>query len=252
MAPGKHPLIVFSHGYTGSGDQTIFLMEALARAGYIVAAPNHADAPAERGKQPAAMPNFFDPNSWDSTKFFDRKEDVTALVDELIARGRDPQSFLFEHVDEALIGAAGHSLGGYTVLGLAGARPLWRERRVRAVVAYSPYAMPYDSSALAAVAVPTMLQGGTHDWGITPFLPAAYAKLPPPKYYLVLMNENHIAWTNLLAIGKSTIEVGQSGNGKWMVDYTIAFFDQHLRGQDRSALLKQQNPLLDTYRFQAE
>ena len=67
-----------------------------------------------------------------------------------------------------------------------------------------------------------------------------------------MKNENHFAWTNLLAIGKSTIEVGQSGNGKWMVDYTIAFFDQHLRGQDRSALLKQQNPLLDTYRFQAE
>src|SRR5207244_5750878 len=137
---------------TGSGDQTIFLMEALARAGYIVAAPNHADAAAERGKQPADVPNFFEPNSWDSGKFFDRKEDVTALVDELIVRGRDPQAFLFEHVDEAFIGAAGHSLGGYTVLGLAGARPSWREPRIRAVVAYSPYAMPYDRSALAACA----------------------------------------------------------------------------------------------------
>src|SRR5262245_55658997 len=38
IAPGRHPLIVFSHGFLGAGDQIIFLTESLARAGYIVAA----------------------------------------------------------------------------------------------------------------------------------------------------------------------------------------------------------------------
>jgi hypothetical protein len=33
VAPGPHPLVVFSHGFLGSSDQSIFLTEACARAG---------------------------------------------------------------------------------------------------------------------------------------------------------------------------------------------------------------------------
>src|SRR5271154_6050647 len=39
-----YPLVVFSHGYGGCNTQSVFLMEALAKAGYLVLAPNHADA----------------------------------------------------------------------------------------------------------------------------------------------------------------------------------------------------------------
>src|SRR4029078_10886352 len=40
----RYPLIVFSHGWGGCATQSVFLTEQLARAGYVVAAPNHQDA----------------------------------------------------------------------------------------------------------------------------------------------------------------------------------------------------------------
>jgi predicted dienelactone hydrolase len=50
---GKHPLLLFSHGFWGSADQSIFLTEELARRGYIVAAVNHADSlRSKRGDRP--------------------------------------------------------------------------------------------------------------------------------------------------------------------------------------------------------
>jgi len=39
-----HPLILFSHGFGGCNTQSVFLMQALAKAGYLVLAPNHRDA----------------------------------------------------------------------------------------------------------------------------------------------------------------------------------------------------------------
>jgi len=38
------PLVLFSHGLGGCGLQSTFLTEELARRGYVVAAPDHADA----------------------------------------------------------------------------------------------------------------------------------------------------------------------------------------------------------------
>ena len=45
VAPGRHPLLLFSHGYLGAADQSIFITENLARMGYIVAPIDHADRP---------------------------------------------------------------------------------------------------------------------------------------------------------------------------------------------------------------
>src|SRR5271170_1733270 len=39
-----YPVVVFSHGFGGCNTQSVFLMEALASAGYLVVAPNPAAA----------------------------------------------------------------------------------------------------------------------------------------------------------------------------------------------------------------
>ena len=247
IAPGRFPLIVFSHGFLGAGDQIIFLTENLARMGYIVAAPNHADA--GTGSEPIAIPNFIDARSWDDKKYLDRKEDLSALIDHLLG-GTDSAAFLRDHVDAQAIGIAGHSLGGYVALGMAGARPAWRDSRIRAALLLSPYALPYfDGPALGGVQVPVMLQGGTLDWAITPFLPAVYEKLQAPKYFLVLNAASHFEWTNLISLGKSTTAAVQSGSARWITGYSLAFFDSYLRGQDRSALLAKPNPQLYSFEY---
>jgi predicted dienelactone hydrolase len=134
VAPGRHPLILFSHGFLGMPDQSIFLTEGLARRGYIVAAIGHADGLFAKRDQPLAAPNFSDGKSWTEDKFRDRREDVVALLDHLLSECDQRESSWFGRIDGAAIGAAGHSLGGYTTLGLIGGWEKATEKRIKANV----------------------------------------------------------------------------------------------------------------------
>lgn len=104
-ASQKYPLVLLSHGTGGSAVQMMWLGYYLASRGYIVAAVNHhGNTAAER--QPAA-PGFM--------LFWERARDLSVLLDKLLA---DP---LFgPRIDRDRIGAAGFSLGGYTVISVAG------------------------------------------------------------------------------------------------------------------------------------
>lgn len=254
VSPGKHPLILFSHGYLGSADQVVFLTEALARAGYIVAAVNHTDSLTQRRvTPPLESPKFGDPRSWTDRKFADRGIDMRSLLDRVLAENDDPASFLHDHIDARAVGIMGHSLGGYTALGLSGGWPSWRDERLRAALLLSPYSQPFlGRLAPSAVAIPTMIQGGTLDTAITPLLPPIFDALPAPKFLLVLKMQTHFAWTNLLSLGTTTVNCLEvPGPAKLIVDYSIAFFDRTLRGRD-PAILKAPNDALELWRAAGE
>lgn len=251
VAPDKHPLLLFSHGFLGTSDQIIFLTESCARAGYIVAAMNHADSLGTRRQRKQEPPNFGDYAHWTDDKYRDRRDDVTALLDQMLKWNQAVDSPWFGRIDEGLIGGFGHSLGGYTVMGLAGGWKSWKEPRLKAAVLFSPFAHPFDAQGKASdVTIPVMLQGGTLDIGITPFLTPIYRKLSGPKVLLVLKNETHFGWTNLICLGKTTTECAAAGNAELMVKYTVFFFDQHLLAVDRSASLEKEHSRLDSYRFE--
>jgi predicted dienelactone hydrolase len=233
LAAGRHPLVLFSHGFWGAADQSIFLMEALARNGYIVASLHHDDAIPNHRERPVDLPNFVNAKAWDDDKFFDRREDMCALLDYLLAADGEAGSVLFEHIRRDAIGAAGHSLGGYTALGLAGARPAWKDGRISAALLLSPYVQPFlFNGDLKAVKIPVMFQGGTLDVGITPFLKSIYKRIAAPKYFLVMKNVSHYGWTNFATVGRTTTEVLMKGNTKLIADYGVAFFDRHLLGRE--------------------
>ena len=168
---GGLPVIVFSHGFHGCATQSRFLMEAFASAGYLVLAPNHRDATSNRG--PAhwwnkAQAPFRKPEERNDATFRDRGDDVRHLIE--VARSDGG----FRHADWSRLGLAGHSLGGYTVLALAGARPQWELAGVKAVLALSPYTQPFIvHGALSGLAAPVIYQGGTLDFSITPALDKA-------------------------------------------------------------------------------
>ena len=170
--PAGYPLIVFSHGFTGCNTQTGFLMQALARAGYLVLAPNHRDAGcagARRSGQGRRKPQvpFHESARWSEATYRDRRDDIEAILDLALAEKR----FAGAPVDPGRIGIAGHSLGGYTALGLAGGWPSWKDPRFKAVLALSPYCSPFLARRrLGEIGIPVMYQGGTRDSGITPTL----------------------------------------------------------------------------------
>ena len=233
VAPSAgYPLIVFSHGCGGCNTQSSALMDAFSGAGYVVLAPNHQDARcggAARRRTAQPEESFRQPDHWNDRTYRDRAEDVEAVLDAVLRE----KTFHGISVDAERIGLAGHSLGGYTVLGLAGAWPSWKDARVKAVLALSPFCAPYlEKGALGHMSVPVMYQGGTLDLGITPFVRrphGAFDSSSAPKYYVEFNGAGHFAWTNLNP--KFQPAIG---------DYSVAFFDRYLKSSsDRIAPLFQ-------------
>ncbi len=229
-----YPLVVFSHGFSGCNTQSIFLMEALAKAGYFVLAPNHADARCgganreERGWYPGKLLSgrknrrpqepFREDEKWTDATYKDRLADIRAVLDAVL-RGKSFQGIA---IDRQRIGIAGHSLGGYTVLGVAGAWPSWKDSRVKAVLALSPFCSPYALRGdLGHMNVPVMYQSGTRDLGVLPTVKrpnGAYDLSSRPKYFVEFNGAGHLAWTNIVKDYQSLVDA-----------YSVAFFDHYLK-----------------------
>lgn len=238
----KQPVIIFSHGFHGCATQSRFLMEAFASAGYIVFAPNHRDAACGGGgstwRDRPEVP-FRAPREWDDSSFRDRAEDIHHLVDAIASDDR-----VKSRADLSRLALAGHSLGGYTVLGLAGAWPGWKLIGVKAVLALSPYSQPFvQQHTLGGLTAPVMYQGGTRDLGITPMLnksEGAYDQSPAPKYYVEFDKAGHFAWTNL---GRTAHDA--------IVAYSVAFMNRYVKGEPADRSLSTSLPGVAVFRVQA-
>jgi predicted dienelactone hydrolase len=255
---GRVPLVVFSHGYTGCGLQSVTFTEELARNGYVVAAPDHADAaichtapPAQAAKHSfPSQPKIVDPGAWNDTVHADRRDDVEAVIDALLKNNE-----FGPVIDPQKIGLAGHSLGGYTVVGMAGGWQSWLDPRVRAVLAMSPYVMPFQvKNTLGNVHVPLMYQGGTLDVGITPFLQGpkgAYKAANPPVYFVDLRGAGHLAWTNCGSEHTTESCLAHVTDARLIAQYGIAFFNRHLKGLPEP-VLDRKDPALAEYNFELQ
>lgn len=112
----RRPLVVLSHGTGGSAAQLAWLAEALATAGFMVAGVDHHGNTATEATY--RLGGFVLPG--------ERARDLSVLVDRLLG-----DTLLGAHIDSRRIGAAGFSLGGYSVLALAGAHlppDTWQRR----------------------------------------------------------------------------------------------------------------------------
>ncbi len=234
VASNRLPLVLFSHGFGGCSLQSLFLTETLARHGYVVAAPDHADARCRGAGEHAqgfTRPDepFRDPNAWTDRTYADRAGDLAAVLHAVL-----DDAALARIVDETRLGVAGHSLGGYTAMGVAGGWPAWTLPHVRAALLLSPYVSPFMAhERIAAVHVPVMYQGGSRDLGISPGIRrpgGAYDASPPPKCYVELDGVGHLGWTNLACRGKSTRAcVAGDGGAALIARYALAFLDRHLK-----------------------
>jgi predicted dienelactone hydrolase len=104
--PKKFPVVMLSHGTGGSAMQLAWLGTQLARHGYIAVEVNH---PGNNALEPYTAEGF--------VLWWERAIDPSDALDGLMS-----DSTFGPHVDTARVGAAGFSIGGYTVLELAGAR----------------------------------------------------------------------------------------------------------------------------------
>lgn len=197
-----HPLVLFSHGVRGCKTQSTALMRALAEAGMLVVAPDHdgdkADFCPDRRPGFADMPpGFIDGAQVGGPSFYSvRGKEVRDLRDALLVDGR-----LASLVDRDRVVLVGHSLGGYTVLGLAGAWPSWKMGGVAAVVALAPFVTPFRNGGMpAGIEVPVLYQVGNRDDQAPPAELDAlriYTDTPSPACKLTYQEADHFAWTDL-------------------------------------------------------
>jgi predicted dienelactone hydrolase len=105
-SPAKLPLILLSHGTGGTAQTLAWFATALAARGYIVVGVNH---PGNNAMEPYTVQGF--------TLWWERAKDLSTVLDDILA---DPD--FGPHVDRRRIGGAGFSLGGYTMIELAGGK----------------------------------------------------------------------------------------------------------------------------------
>jgi predicted dienelactone hydrolase len=101
----RFPLVLLSHGTGGASMQLAWLGEYLASRGFIAAAVNH---PGNNALEPYTIQGF--------TLWWLRARDLSVVLDHMLT-----DSTFGPRIDPSRVGAAGFSLGGYTMIEIAGA-----------------------------------------------------------------------------------------------------------------------------------
>ena len=191
VAPGRFPLLLISHGSGGSPLLYRSLSLLLARSGYFVALPKHPGNSLGDDALAQSVQNLRN-----------RPRQLVDLLATLLADATFAASIAAEPVT-----AIGHSLGGYTVLSVAGGQPWTRSRepltvahdtRLGALVLLAPACGPFLApQALAPVQVPILAFTAEHD-ALTPDreIRAALAGVPDQARVRIqtLANAGHFSF----------------------------------------------------------
>jgi predicted dienelactone hydrolase len=230
-------LIVLSHGTGGQELVHTTLAEALARNGYLVAAVRH-DGDNYQDQTMMQKPARY---------FAERPRQLSRVIDAVLA---DPQwkARIAADANGPLVGALGHSAGGYTVLALAGGLPelsriaahcnadaddpvfcgmaskiaggtpvdpavVLRDPRVRAVAAMAPLGVMFTASSLASIRIPVTVYGSERDTWLPPRYHAGWASrnIPNAQFQLVA-NAGHFAYANTPGIAIPTPDGDMGAN----------------------------------------
>jgi predicted dienelactone hydrolase len=195
-APKFKGLIVISHGTASTEIGFATLAQALARDGYLVASVEHVGDTWQDQSMRATLGHYF----------AERPRQASRVIDTLLADPQWRQGIAHSADGRPLIGALGHSAGGYTVLALAGGKPelsrlrahcdteaeldpilcnmargiaadavaggqqepVQADPRVRAVMALAPFAAVFSASSLASITVPVAIYAGEKDTFLVP------------------------------------------------------------------------------------
>jgi len=210
---GPYPLIIISHGYTGSRYLMTYLTENLASKGYVVVAIDHTDS------------TFRDAAGFNST-LLNRSLDNLFILNEIDRLSKESNSFLAGLVNTNNTGLIGYSMGGYGVINIAGGgyskiaagffasmskgnnalekRMVGNsefiksfDKRIKAIVALAPWGMErgiWDSEGLAGIKIPTFYIAGSKDdiSGYEKGIKAIYkGAINSERYLLTYKNARH-------------------------------------------------------------
>lgn len=257
---GSQPLLVFSHGYGGSGVAQVYLAEALAARGWVVAAPDHHDRHVAVRIRTGAVADF-DRSGFlqhageiaastpaDRPLYTYRCDELRRALDAVLA---DP--VVGPGIDPAKIAVGGHSFGGFTALGLCGTLPERADPRIRALLILSSGAggYLYEPEELARVTVPVAYFLGEKEQAdvrgsrtMAEIAERVYGSLRGPKYFFEVKGASHFSFNNGFSNRAALLRLcGTEAEFAVIRRFAIAFLERHVCGlQAVDAALNQDDP----------
>jgi predicted dienelactone hydrolase len=262
---GPYPFLVFSHGYGGSGLSAVFFTEALAARGWVVACPDHHDKHSAVRIRTGQQKDF---DRWgllkhakeiaasgpgDRGKYLYRLDEMSLGLKGLLA-----SDHFGKLIDGDRVAVGGHSLGGFTALGLSGTIKEHHHPRVKAVLLFSTGAGGYlfREDELAAVRVPSMLFMGEREENqsrgsrtMRELSAKIFRNVSSPKYFLEVKGASHFSFNNRFADNRrAKLLSGTEMQFEVIRRYSIAFLERYVAGRkDPSHVLERGDPLLTRY-----
>jgi dienelactone hydrolase len=169
VAGGVFPVYNFTHGYDSSPQNSLFIIRALAQAGFIVPAPYFQH-------------NFADINNGNTSR------DVSEILTRTLAlNGSGP---LAGHIDTSVgVGVSGHSMGGMVTHGLLTS---WPDSRIISANPQSCVDMGNPASSVHAKVL--FVHGDKDPTCAYSSARQAYAELPAPKAFLTFVGGSHTSF----------------------------------------------------------
>ena len=196
VADGRFPLVVFSHGFAGFNTQSTFLTAHLASWGFIVAAPEHTDR-----DLPAALSAALTGKSLSQSNDVTDLQDTISLMETQAGTSGSP---FYRHIDDARIGAVGHSAGGSAVEKLAVV-----DSRVKVFIglagaSYGSFGQTATGAGSKVPDQPGMLMYGDSD-GVVPAgtIKNAYNAMKQQKRLVGLNNAGHLVFSDICVVGQN-------------------------------------------------
>ncbi len=258
---GRFPLIIYSHGATGSGLSLAFLAESLASEGFVVAAPDYTDrfyaarirgpVPTQTMRQKVAMWLWImDLRKYQLNKggkaYRDkylayRPNQARATIDRLIDESRDSDSPFHNLINEDEVGLVGHSFGAWTSILVGGADPAYADKRVKAVVAMSGpvNAHVYEPQELGNIEVPIMFMFGEREpmVGRMSDRKLLYDLTNAPKFLVEIKGADHFdTFSGGIRREFNTVSeyVQRDPRRAAIVRHTMAFFKLYVRNENET------------------
>jgi len=173
------PIVLFSHGWTGTPEAYQLLLKQIASSGFVVVAPAY---PLSNGAAPGGAT---------IGDLLNQPKDASLVLDHVLAEAKG-NTWLTGFVDPSRIAAGGHSLGAFTTYGLV-YNGCCRDARIKAAFVMSGIAAAFPKAKFfTGIDTPLLATHGDHDelvaysGGRTSF-----DRANKPKYFMTILGGKH-------------------------------------------------------------
>jgi len=250
---GTFPVIIYSHGWTGSRDIAVHQIETLVSNGYMVLSIDHTYGAVatvfDNGEvveyDPMALPDIEDVgeeayNDAAQVLIETFAGDIVHLIDALEAGEEGPMASLSDFVDFTRLGIYGHSTGGG-----AAVKVCLEDERCDAVLGFDPWVEPLPDSVLRITPNRPALYMRSDGWRGTPndaILRGLADRNDEITYWLGVEGADHNDFTSAPLMSPMAGTFGFKGPippGRIIPiidNYLLGFFDVFLLGTGSASL----------------